>query len=235
MTVAKSPYAVPVAILLAGAVLSIAIYMVRTSGTAPAPQGDLSLMTPVGEGDHILGNPDAPVMLVEYSDLDCEYCKRSREVMEQIVAEYGADGKVAWTFRHFPIVDLHPDSGTHAEAAECVVSLGGPELFWRFAGALAAQAPGASTFDPQGYGAVAESLGVDEGALSACLAEGRFEARVARDFENALVIGADAAPFFVVLIEGASPITVSGYLPYDQMKSLVERALTEHAASANPQ
>lgn len=228
---AKSPYVLPVAILAAGLLLSVAIYSVRTGSSAPVATGDISLLLPVGEGDHIFGNPDAPVMFVEYADLDCEYCKRTHEVMEQIMAEYGTDGRIAWTYRHFPLVDLHPDSGTHAEAAECVTSLGGPEMFWRFVNSLSAQAPGASRFDPAGYGSIAESLGVSATALDTCLTDNRFAARVARDFENALAIGADAAPYMVVVIKGADTITVSGHLPYEQMKQLVERALASYEAA----
>lgn len=227
MNATKSPYLIPAAIILAGAVLSVATYMIRVNASAAqAPRGDLSLLVPVGEGDRILGKPDAEVMIVEYSDIDCEYCERSREAMQQVMADYGTDGRVAWTFRHFPVIDLYPDSGTHAEAAECAALLGGEGAFWRFLDALAAQAPGASRFDPAGYPEVAELLGIPPAAFSSCVSEGRFEAKVRRDFENGLAIGADVAPFLVVIAEGAAPIAVSGYLPYEQLKAVVERALS---------
>ncbi len=234
MTAAERPYLIPVAVLLAGFLLSVAIYTYRTAESAPRPTGDVSLIDPVSEQDHILGNPGAPVMIVEYSDLDCEYCERSREAMQQIVAEYGADGRVAWAFRHFPILDLYPESAMHAEAAECAASLGGPSLFFRFADAIAAQSPGASRFDPECYGEIAQSLGIGADALSSCISAGTFKPKVRKDFENALMIGADAAPYFVVLIKGAEPISVSGYLPYDRMKELTERALASVSSPTAP-
>lgn len=228
MPIERSPYVLPVAIIAAGLLLSVALYSVRTSTGAPVNTGDVSNILPVQESDHILGSPDAPVMVIEYADLDCEYCKRTHEVMEQLIAEYGPSGKVAWTYRHFPLIDQHPDAGSHAQAAECVADIGSPALFWRFVTALFAQAPGAARFDPEGYGAVAESLNVSAAALSECLTANRFASRVARDFENALAIGATTAPHLVVLIEGAEPMTVSGYFPYDQMKQVIDTALQKH-------
>ncbi len=232
----RSPYLIPVAILVSAFLLSVGVYVTRTNTTqAPANRGDIANLLPVGEGDHILGNPEAPVMFVSYGDLDCEYCKRSHEVFEQIIAEYGTSGEVAYTYRHFPLVSLHPNAGTHAQASECVASLGGAQTFWQFLTGIATEAPGASQFDPLGYSALAERIGVSSSALTTCLEENRFSARVARDFENALAIGATAAPFTVVTISGADSMTVSGHLPYAQMKELVEHALEKYHLASTAQ
>ena len=224
----KNPYLVPIAILLAGLVLSITIYNVRTGGGKETLlAGDVSLLRPVTTDDHMLGNPEAPVILVEYSDIDCEYCKRFQEVLAQIVTEYAPQGKVAWVYRHFPVVAAHPDAGQHAEAAECAAEVGGEPMFWSFINALHAAAPGGSQFNPNGYPGVATALGIDLQAFTTCLESNHHQKKGGLDFANGLAIGAEGAPFTLILVKGAAPIPVSGYLPYEDMKRVVEGALSQ--------
>jgi protein-disulfide isomerase len=89
-------------------------------------------LDPVTEKDHITGNPQADVVLIEYSDTECPFCKRFHETMIQVMAEYGASGKVAWVYRHFPLDALHSKARHEAEATECATELGGNEKFWAY-------------------------------------------------------------------------------------------------------
>lgn len=82
------------------------------------------------EVDWVRGNPDADVVLIEFSDIDCPYCGRHHDTMRQLMNEYGDD--VAWVYRHFPLEQLHPDAFHKAEAAECAGELGGNEIFWQY-------------------------------------------------------------------------------------------------------
>lgn len=77
--------------------------------------------------DHIIGSIDAPVVIVEYSDLECPYCKRFNGVMKEIVAE--SNGQVAWVYRHWVV---HPGALPKAGAAECVAKLKGNDAFWKY-------------------------------------------------------------------------------------------------------
>ncbi len=88
-------------------------------------------ITPLSQKDHLNGNPNAPVKIIEYSDLECPFCKEFHETMLQVMREYGAEGQVAWVYRHFPLTK-HPQAEPDAEAAECVASLGGETAFWDF-------------------------------------------------------------------------------------------------------
>ncbi len=91
----------------------------------------LEKMSPVTSADHIQGDINAPVKVVEYSDLECPFCKRFHTTMQQVMKEYGKD-KVAWVFRQFPLSQLHSKSPKEAEATECVAELGGNDAFWKF-------------------------------------------------------------------------------------------------------
>ena len=126
----KNTLAMPIAVVIAGALIAGAVIYsggkAPTAGTATQPQqqvaqqtGDLEKMTPISSSDHIRGNPDAPVKIVEYSDTECPFCKRFHETMKQVMDEYGKDGKVAWVYRHFPLDQLHSKARKEAVALEC--------------------------------------------------------------------------------------------------------------------
>lgn len=227
----KNPNFLPIVIIAAGLLIAIAVFFVRSGAVAPAGV-DLSRLRPVSTADHVAGNPDAPVVVIEYADIDCEYCKQTDEAMAQIVADYAKEGSVAWVYRHFPLIDAHPHAAAHAEAAECAASLGGPGLFFRFIDALHQAAPGANQFDPAGYGAVVSSLGLSVSNFQSCIDGSKFEKRVADDFDNAIAIGAAGAPYSVILIKGHDPIPVSGFVPYPALKKIIEAALAKAGAPA---
>lgn len=226
MESSKYPYLIPVTIIIAGIIIAVAVFMVRTSN--PNSVGivrDVSALRPVSTADHIVGNPKAKVVIVEYSDIDCEYCKTFEATMTQIMTEYGPSSDVAWVYRHFPIVSLRGFSAEHAEAAECVASLGGNTAFFHFINRLQQSSPGGSQFDPAGYESVVKSLGLSASEFTSCRESNRMVSKVTADFENALTIGADVTPYSVLLVEGKAPVPISGSVPYEGMKQIIEEAL----------
>jgi len=83
------------------------------------------------EGDHLYGNANAPVVIIEYSDYECPYCKAFQPTIKQIVDE--SNGQVAWMYRHWPI---HQGSIEKLIAAECVAKLKGNDAFWKYSDLL---------------------------------------------------------------------------------------------------
>jgi protein-disulfide isomerase len=91
---------------------------------------DTQVLSPT---DHIQGDPaTASATIIEYSDIDCPFCKKLQPTMQELVDE----GKIAWVFRHSPIPQLHPNAKTKAIAVECAVKLGGEQAFWKYLDAL---------------------------------------------------------------------------------------------------
>src|SRR3989344_4619471 len=130
----------PVAIVLAGILIAGAILLSKSvypkSANNPT-NPDLGKsqeikIRPVTDADHILGNPGAEIVIVEYSDTECPFCKQFHKTMNTIMAEYGKEGKVAWVYRHFPIEQLHKKAQKEAEATECAAELGGKSAFWDY-------------------------------------------------------------------------------------------------------
>ncbi|HWH16606.1 MAG TPA: thioredoxin domain-containing protein [Candidatus Paceibacterota bacterium] len=223
----RREYFLPGAIVLAGIIISLALYAVRTDESPKLGAGSPELVRPVSPEDRILGNPQAPVKLVEYADIDSEYSKEFQATLQQVMSEYAAGGKVAWVYRHFPLLDQHAASASHAEAAECAAFLGTSDTFWRFIDALQAAAPGESQFPVSGYTAAAESLGIPVPEFETCLQNGRFTKKVYDDSTNALQAGAEGAPYTILLVEGQKPVGIQGSLPYEDLKRVIDEAIAK--------
>ncbi|HYD93671.1 MAG TPA: thioredoxin domain-containing protein [Candidatus Paceibacterota bacterium] len=221
----RSTFLVPIAIVIAGLLISVGIFYAR-GGNNPVPNGNPENVRPVSPEDHLIGNPDAPVIIVEYSDIDCAYCKEFQATLTQLMADHAQTGDVAWVYRHLPLVNAHPYAAEHAEAAECVAEQGGNVLFFRFIDALQENAPGSFQSNPEDYLSIVESLGVSSASFSECLQSDRMIDRVTKDFDNAIEAGANGTPYSVVLVRGSDPIPLSGALPYETMKRVLEEALS---------
>src|SRR5207237_7967826 len=97
------------------------------------------------KSDHVYGNPNASITLIEYSDFECPYCKSVHLTAKRVVDE--SRGQVNWVYRHFPLEMHNPGAQKQAEASECAAELGGNEAFWKFADAVdPATGPGGKGF-----------------------------------------------------------------------------------------
>jgi len=92
----------------------------------PDIKGDKIVLS---DSDHYLGSKNAEIVVVEYSDIDCPFCKRAEPTVEQLLKNHP---EYAFVYRHSPIVQLHPFAPYKAEASECAEDLGGNEAFWKF-------------------------------------------------------------------------------------------------------
>src|SRR4051812_7191904 len=108
----RSPLSIPVAIIIAGAIVAGAVIWTKkpaqvavntNTQQAAALSGDTQPIAPITDKDHILGNPNAKIKIVEYSDPSCPFCKMFHPTMLKIMDTYGKTGDVAWVYRHFPL------------------------------------------------------------------------------------------------------------------------------------
>lgn len=218
----RPSYTVPLAIICGGIIVAVALYASMRDSTTTG-MGNPSLVRPVQASDHILGNPTAKVMIVEYSDFDCEYCKLFNETLQQIIANQGTKGEVAWVFRQFPLIEIYPNALSHARAAECAAQVAGNDAFWKFENVLFANQPA----DPSTYGTLAKEAGISGDAFATCYANASatLDARIMADRQNALDMGAQGAPYSIILVAGKPPVEMAGGYSYDAVKELVDEAL----------
>lgn len=235
-------YAIPVSIVVAGLLIAGAVFLngsgklgnKDTAGTgsdSTASQGASAVM-PVTSKDHIQGNPDADIVIVEYSDLDCPYCKEFHKTLEKIMDEYGKTGQVAWVYRHLPLTQLHPNAFLHAEASECVASLGGNDAFWGFLTNMFADNPGNEQASPNDYIKYAEEFGISDTDLQNCMASKKFDSVITKDANNGMAAGAQGTPYSVIIVKGSDkPVAVSGAVPYENFKSFIDQILQQQKES----
>ena len=236
----RNPYLIPASIIVAGFLVAFALLYTGGVGITdsrylrqrednPPPGGSgqkqPSLVRMPDSSDRILGNPDAPVQIVEFSDLECPYCKQFHATMRQIMNEYGKDGKVAWIYRHYPIAGLHPKAEKEARAAECAFELGGNEKFWAYIDRVFEITPSNNGLADEELPNIAEHVGLNRKAFVDCLVSGKHASRIASDIEDALNAGAEGTPYSVVIVGGKNFYPVGGALPFTQMKTIVDQAL----------
>ncbi|HBT81412.1 hypothetical protein A2757_02765 [Candidatus Giovannonibacteria bacterium RIFCSPHIGHO2_01_FULL_48_47] len=230
----RNPYLIPASIIVAGALVAFAVFYVKAGPGTSSPsdssfENSLSPaaknIRPVSDKDHILGNPDAPIKIVEFSDLECPFCKSFHPTMKRIVEEYGKDGRVAWVYRHFPLDSIHPKARKEAEAAECAAELGGNQAFWAYVDKIFEVTPSNNRLEPSELPKIAEEVGLERGKFEVCLDSGKYAERVAKDLEDAINSGGDGTPYSVVITKDGDFFPFSGALPYQQVKAIVEQAL----------
>jgi len=205
----KSNYYIPAAIILAGFIVATGIYL-SNKGNSPAPVVDTNqnnssniVINPVSVTDHILGNPNAPITLVEFSDTECPYCKMFQSTMDLIKGTYIKDGTVAWVYRHFPLDSIHPKTRKEAEATECVNELGGQTAFWKMLDTIYTNTPSNNQLDPAKLPEFAKSVGVDVTKFNDCLASGKYAATVEADLQDGKNAGAQGTPYSVLVLKTA--------------------------------
>lgn len=150
------------------------------------------------ERDHIYGNPDAPVSLIEYSDFECPYCKRFHPTAKELVDQ--SDGGVNLVYRHFPLDFHNPGAQTQAEASECAAELGGNDAFWAFTDAIYERTrSGGKGFPRNRLAPLAVEIGLDEAAFEDCLESGRHADRVKTDMAEGVQAGVSGTPGNILL------------------------------------
>lgn len=230
---AKNSLAIPIAIILGFGLIAAAIYF---GGNTPTPvqqptEGDpqevaTGEMRPVDENDHVRGNPNAPIVMVEYSDYDCPFCKNFHETMNKVMSNYGTDGKVAWVYRHFPLEQLHPSAPYIAQASECVAELGGNDAFWKFTDLVFGERGTNEPTNTTRLEEFATTAGVSGPAFTACIEDGRTKALVEEDFNDGISAGAKGTPYTLVLV-GGQRIVISGAQPYETVSQLLDTIIAE--------
>lgn len=231
-TGAKNKLSTPMAIILAGVLIAGAVLYTGRDNAGALPKtavipGDASLdsVRKVSDSDHIRGNPDAEVFVIEYSDTECPFCKQFHKTMKQVMDEYGDKGKVAWVYRHFPLDQLHSKARKEAVALECANELGGNEAFWKYTDRIYEITPANNGLDLSELPKIAEFVGLDVQKFNTCLASTKYDKKIEDDVANATLIGGRGTPWSVVVHKKGKKYPLSGAQPIASVKQIIETAL----------
>ena len=176
----------------------------------PAPDARLALL---GGGSVFLGDPEAPVTLVEFGDYQCHFCNVFFHDTEPLVVrDYVQTGKVKMSFKDFTIIG--PDSVAAAHAARCAGEQG---MFWEYHDELYGNWDGENTGWASGpnLDSMAADVGLEMGAFAQCMTDGRHVAAIESSNSDARALGISGTPAFFVVGPGGQVTGIFGAQPYE--------------------
>ena len=226
-------------ILLAGGVIKIkGLDVQRTSTTnqaaqvPTAPNPNLAPPTEPAAGpvealkseDHVRGDKNARVLLIEYSDLECPFCKRFHPTAKQVVDAY--KGQVAWVYRHFPLDQIHSKADKEAEAVECAKDQGGEDSFWKMTDKIFEVTPSNNGLNLDDLPKLAGEIGLNASTLKSCLDSSKYAAHVEEDYQGGVKAGITGTPGNILLdTKTGKTKLIPGAVPFDQFKVAIDDLL----------
>lgn len=237
-------YSTPAAILVGCIIIAISILMhggiikVGKSATAPAaqvptpaqptqpqpPQPQQVEVEKLRDNDHIRGSKSARVLLIEYSDLECPFCKRFHPTAQQVVDEY--KGQVAWIYRHFPLDQLHSKADKEAEAVECANELVGNDGFWKLTDKIYEVTPSNNGLNLDDLPRLASQVGLDQNKFKTCLDSGKYAQHVEDDYQSGIKAGVNGTPGNILLdTKTGKTIPIPGAVPFETLKTSIDSLL----------
>lgn len=173
--------------------------------------------------DHIRGSLDAEVYLIEYSDLECPFCKQFHLTAQQAVDEY--KDKVTWVYRHFPLDTLHPKADKEAEAAECAFELGGQDGFWKYVDKIFEVTPSNNGLDLAKLPTYAGQVGLNQSSFTSCLDSGRYADLVEEQYQGGITAGVTGTPGNFIMNKKGEVWIIPGAVPFETLKVTIDEAL----------
>lgn len=181
-------------------------------------------------GKHIYGSSDARFTLVEFSDLECPYCKRFHDTPKQLVD--ASKGNVNWQWMHLPLGFHNPAAKDQAIASECVAEELGNRAFWAFLSDIFTLSRG----NGQGVNNIVEvatDLGADKTKFLECMSSGRYENKIADHLQKAQSQGISGTPATVVVDNQTGKIQiVPGAQPPQAIMAVVGKLKAEAEEAA---
>ncbi|MEK6835933.1 MAG: DsbA family protein [Nanoarchaeota archaeon] len=175
------------------------------------------------DDDPFLGDKNAPVVMIEFSDFQCPFCRRFwQDTLPQIKTNYIDTGKVKFVYRDFPLSSIHPGAQPAAEATECADDQG---KFWEMHDKIfeeqSKQGQGTVQFGITELKKWAGEIGLDTNKFNECLDSGKYTDEVNKDLRDATSSGGQGTPYFII---GNTP--VSGAQPYAAFQQVIESELS---------
>lgn len=205
------------------------------TGTTPAqpPAEEPPAIVDVSlDDDAVLGDKNAPVTLIEFSDYECPFCKRHfDETYQTLKTKYIDTGKVKMVFRDLPLSFHDPMATKEAIAANCSRAQGGDTAYYTFHDEVFKRTTSnGNGLTDDAIQKIAADLQLNMPTFTTCLADPTQKKEVTDDLAYASTVGADATPTFFVG-KSAGPIIkgerLVGAYPLTSFETLIEKYLSQ--------
>lgn len=170
------------------------------------------------QGAHpTLGNPKAPVHIVEFVDYGCPYCQHVATTLRDFMSRHMDD--VELIIRDFPVVDLHPDAQHAALAADCVFAQGNLDRYWRYYDRLFVSQAAESPSDLRTY---AEQLGANMAAYDECIQDPATASDIQASIADGQALGVGGTPTFFF-----NGVKIQGEMDARSLETVVREAANQ--------
>ena len=192
----------------------------RAAPPAPSPEG---VKLQIGQSP-ILGSPNAPLTMVEFTDYQCFFCRKFYlDSFGELKKNYIDTGKLRYVVRDFPL-SFHGNAMKAAQAAHCAGAQG---QYWPMRNALISNQSNLSQDALWGY---AQGLKLDMARFRTCLASDNYVAEIQRSMEDASSIDISGTPSFVLgksVPDGVAGVKLEGALPYAAFEAKIKELLAK--------
>ena len=176
------------------------------------------------DNDPIIGDPNAPITIIEFSDFQCPFCARFHvETLPLIMNEYINDGQVKLVFRDFPIQSIHPNALPASVAAECANEQG------KFKEMHDALFENQNEWNNQSldnaiitFSQYASDMELQEETFDSCLKNGKYVEEIQKDLEDGRTYGVSGTPGFFVGNDQIGFIELTGAQPFENFKKVID-------------
>lgn len=213
-----------VQILERGGVVTASNPQVATPPPAQPTVQEAKDVPKVTNEDHVRGDRSARIALIEYSDLECPFCKSFHPTARQILDVY--KGQVMWVYRHYPLA-FHANAQKEAEASECANELGGADTFWKYLDTVFERTSSNGTgFALDKLVPLAVELGLNEAKFKECLDSNKYEKHVKDDMDGGSKAGVTGTPGNILLdTKTGKTRLIPGAVPYETVKAAIDEML----------
>ncbi len=181
----------------------------------PRPRADISY-----DPARIKGTPEAPVMIIEFSDFSCPFCRQAESTLKLLADKY--QGKVTLAYRDFPLRERHPQAQLAAEAARCAAE---QSRFWEYHDLLFENSNRQTREDLL---EMARKIVLEEKRFVSCMDSGKYRQQIEQDVQDATRIGVSVTPCFFI-----NGIFLAGALPASAFEKIIDEELDASQKHAN--
>ena len=179
------------------------------------------------DNDPIIGNPDAPITIIEFSDFQCPFCARFHiQTLPTIMEEYIEKGTVKLVFRDFPIQSIHPNAVPASVAAECANEQG---KFKQMHDILFEKQNEWSNLETvyaiELFNQYSEQINLEQEQFSSCLSTAKYVKEIQNDLDDGRTYGVTGTPGFFIGNQQIGFVELKGAQPFESFKNVIDRQL----------
>lgn len=174
----------------------------------------------INEEDHALGNPTAPVQVIEYADTTCTHCADMQKILKEVLDKPIKEGKIVWVYRNF-LSDA--ENNKEVRYLECIGKISGNENYWSYLDTLFTTPLSQKT--ESFFLSESKELNVSDKLLTECLKSDYTNKRIEKDMNDAIASGVIGTPYLFVIKKDDSIEQIVGLVPKVSVEVVINNAL----------